>query len=511
MTSRTHPKMQARIWQGVRLRTLMAAPDPDSAMRQVTLPAAWEPSAAAGLAALAPGGGPVTIEQAADMFIRPIAARAKRAGIDAPLAETLHGLLLERRGAPAAPIWRGLGHDAPAFVLNLAAFHEPGFGFDVAGFASAAETAASAMTLLCPAARHLAIGMADLAGLLASLGLAYDSDEARDVASALAALLRATAETASAAMADRFGAIAAGRPVRAAPAFTVVAGLAAAAARAQQAAAAMPGRRHLATTAIAAPGPADALLGVETGGIAPAFSPVDSDGALTRTARALLAARDIAAESALATMFAGRSPLDPLTAAAGHRAMHEAVGPYVEGMPPLPVAPAVPRAEAPAAQRRELPARRRGYTQKASVGGHKLYLRTGEYDDGTLGEIFVGLHKEGAAFRGLMDCFAIAVSLGLQHGVKLEEFVDTFTFTRFGPAGTVEGDEAVSRATSMLDYMFRNLAANYLRRTDIPEPEDESLDTVGGGAHERAPLLPLEFPREDAARPRRRNLRLVSK
>ena len=111
-------------------------------------------------------------------------------------------------------------------------------------------------------------------------------------------------------------------------------------------------------------------------------------------------------------------------------------------------------------------------------GGHKLYLRTGEYADGQLGEIFLALHKEGAAFRGLMDNFAVAVSLGLQHGVPLESFVEAFTFTRFGPAGAVEGDPAVRTATSLLDYAFRHLAANYLGRRDIPGGR-------GGGARYR--------------------------
>ena len=156
--------------------------------------------------------------------------------------------------------------------------------------------------------------------------------------------------------------------------------------------------------------------------------------------------------------------------------MHDAVAPFVHAMParPEPV-----RQPAHAARRRELPARRAGYTQKAAVGGHRLYLRTGEYDDGTLGEVFIALHKEGAAFRGLMDNFAVAVSLGLQHGVPLEAFVEAFTFTRFGPAGAVEGDPAVAHATSLLDYTFRHLAANYLGRRDIPEAE------VGGGRYGR--------------------------
>src|SRR6202007_804126 len=122
----------------------------------------------------------------------------------------------------------------------------------------------------------------------------------------------------------------------------------------------------------------------------------------------------------------------------------------------------IPCRRAPNRCARALPPRRAGYTQKAAVGGHRLYLRTGEYDDGSLGEVFIALHKEGAAFRGLMDNFAVAVSLGLQHGVPLEAFVEAFTFTRFGPAGAVEGDAAVTHATSLLDYAFRHLAANYL-------------------------------------------------
>jgi hypothetical protein len=156
-----------------------------------------------------------------------------------------------------------------------------------------------------------------------------------------------------------------------------------------------------------------------------------------------------------------------------------------------------------------LPARRSGYTQKASVGGHKLFLSTGEYANGRLGEIFIALHKEGSAFRGLMDAFAIAVSLGLQHGVSLEEFVEAFTFTRFGPGGAVEGDPAVPAATSMLDYVFRNLAVNYLGQTNLAPAILEGTDTLGDGAAERAPLLPLDLP-DPAPRERRKSFKLVS-
>src|SRR6202011_4499982 len=118
-------------------------------------------------------------------------------------------------------------------------------------------------------------------------------------------------------------------------------------------------------------------------------------------------------------------------------------------------------------EREKLPNRRKGYTQKARVGGHKIYLTSGEYEDGRLGEIFIDMHKEGAAFRSLMNNFAIAISLGLQYGVPLDEYVEAFTFTRFEPAGFVQGNDAIKNATSILDYVFRELAISYLGRTDL--------------------------------------------
>ena len=134
-------------------------------------------------------------------------------------------------------------------------------------------------------------------------------------------------------------------------------------------------------------------------------------------------------------------------------------------------------------ERVHLPSRRKGYTQKAIVGGHKVYLRTGEYDDGELGEIFIDMHKEGAAFRSLMNNFAIAISLGLQYGVPLEEFVEAFTFTRFEPAGIVSGNDSIKMSSSILDYIFRELAISYLARNDLAhvQPDDLAPDTVGGG------------------------------
>jgi ribonucleoside-diphosphate reductase alpha chain len=137
-------------------------------------------------------------------------------------------------------------------------------------------------------------------------------------------------------------------------------------------------------------------------------------------------------------------------------------------------------------ERERLPDRRKGYTQKAVVGGHKVYLRTGEYNDGRIGEIFIDMHKEGAAFRSLMNNFAIAVSLGLQYGVPLDEYVEAFTFTRFEPAGFVQGNEAIKNATSILDYVFRELAISYLQRFDLAhvDPSEIGNTIIGKGENQ---------------------------
>jgi ribonucleotide reductase alpha subunit len=137
------------------------------------------------------------------------------------------------------------------------------------------------------------------------------------------------------------------------------------------------------------------------------------------------------------------------------------------------------------AKRRSMPQRRSGYTQKATIAGHKVYLRTGEYEGGQLGEIFIDMHKEGAAFRSLMNNFAIAISLGLQHGVPLEEFVEAFTFTRFEPNGPVVGHDHIKMATSILDYIFRELAVSYLGRYDLAHVQPSmQMDAMGPEAQE---------------------------
>src|SRR6201995_3673611 len=144
-------------------------------------------------------------------------------------------------------------------------------------------------------------------------------------------------------------------------------------------------------------------------------------------------------------------------------------------------------------EREKMPDRRKGYTQKAVVGGHKVYLRTGEYDDGRIGEIFIDMHKEGAALRSFINNFAIAVSLGLQYGVPLEEYVDAFTFTRFEPAGPVQGNDSIKYATSIIDYVFRELAVSYMGRFDLAhvDPSESNFDAIGRGVEEgKAPEQP---------------------
>ncbi len=151
------------------------------------------------------------------------------------------------------------------------------------------------------------------------------------------------------------------------------------------------------------------------------------------------------------------------------------------------------------AKRRRLPFRRAGYTQKAVIGGHNVYLRTGEYEDGTLGEIFLDMHKEGAAFRSMMNCFAIAVSLGLQHGVPLEKYVDAFLFTRFEPNGMVQGNPYIKMTTSIIDYIFRELAVTYLGRHELAQVKPQDL--LADAGEDEMPDAGAYVPRSERVDP----------
>ena len=485
-----------QLWQGVRMRQIEAAGEPDQPVRLVSLPVTWGDDAAAALAALVEGSRdgqePISLTDAAEGWIGRVAAAATTRGISEPVGERLRALLLARRGAPDRALWSHAtpgADDVPGFVLNLAGFFDPVLGLDVDALAEAIDAAVLALGLAAPAARRISVAMSDLAGLLAALGLEYDSAPARLVAANLAALLRGRADAASARFAAQATLIS--PDWRLPPPCPELPELAVAA----RAARGVLAPHHDSTTAILPPGPADALLGVETGGIAPAFSPLTDDGRLTGAARAWLAACDLSPETALARQMAGEQ-IFPVASPAAHRAMREAVAGCIPVQPELPELRSVARTE-----RRELPARRRGYTQQASVGGHRILLSTAEFADGTLGEIAIRLPKESATVRGLMEGLAHAVSIGLQHGVALDEFVEAFSHTRFAPSGAVGGDAAVGRASSLLDYVVRHLAANYAPRIQIAEPATEATAPTA-----TPPSLPLDLP----AAPRQRVLRVVS-
>lgn len=485
------------------MRQIIASADPDAPPRTALIPAGWNDAAAAALLTLVPHGAGADVRTAAERWIGRAAANAGQSGLAPDLAGRLRHLLLRRQGAPDVEIWTGAqAFHSPSFVLNLPAFFDPERGFDAPAFAAAAGTGLLALTLLAPEAASVGVGFTDLAGLIAQLGLAYDSAEARGVGSGIAALLRAATDDASAGSAEALGGGTHMADLPSGPAkLPDWLGPALARVRAETS-----GRklRHAATTAIGRPGATEALLGAETSGIAPAFGTVSEGGVLTRAARAFLAARGLSPEAALAAVLAGEMPF-PAAGAAAHAAMHDAVAPHIHVMPKRPAAlAAVP----PASRgRHDLPARHAGYTQKVTIDGHKLFLRTGEYTDGKLAEISVALPKEGPVARGLMEGLASAVSLGLQHGVPVLEYVDAFVLSRFGPAGSVEGDPEVAHASSMLDYLARTLAANYLNRHDLPAPELE--EPASAPAQNSAPELPLDLPAE--TRRGRHALRLVSR
>jgi len=496
-----------KSWHGIRQADFCGQADPDASSTAVTSPAAWGQGAADALGAMLPNRRRLNLIEAAEAWIAPIAARAATIGVAPDISADLHALLAARRGAPASGIWRNNAAEPPAFVFNIAAFFDDAGAFATAAFSDAVQLAVTAMTLTAPAAPRLAIGFTGLYMLTARLGLDYDSAPARDIAALLSALMTAQADAASARMLAR--GTSAGHPITQytlLPDNNVIPGLRAAAFAAQDAARLLGNRRHQSVTGFTDDLAVEALLGSDTVNFAPAMSALDDAGALRPWVQARLAAAGLSMEAGLAAALGGDAKLFSPPRPGAHRAMHEAIALHIHAMP------AAPEIAAPARRpvtREKLPARRTGYTQKASIGGHKLFLSTGEYNDGKLGEIFIALHKEGSAFRGLMDSFAIAVSLGLQHGVNLEDYVEAFTFTRFGPAGAVEGDPAVLQATSMIDYVFRNLAVNYLGQHNLAPAMPEPVDTLGEGEADRAPLLPLDLP-APAPRERRRALRLVS-
>ena len=496
------------LWEGLALRRTRAGADPDADPRAVAVPADWDNGAAEALAALAPGEGPVALPRLAEAWIRRAAARGRKLGVldsaesAGRFAAALRALLLARRAAPGAGTWANDPKLEPRFVLNLPAFLD-GDGFDSVGYAAAVRLGVTALEILGGSkATRLRLGFADLAGLLAGLGLDYESPEAHATAAALAALTRGTAEAASGDLAEGLGAR---EPVAltwpAPPESTPVPGLAEAARAALDAAAAAPGLRHAALLALSPPDAVEALLGAETGGFAPAAAPTrllptEDGGVAELPTRAALRAGEAASR-----LLAPRGP-------EARAAMEAVLRPW------LTTTPAAAPASAPRPAPKPRPAAQghapngRGAVWRVTIGGHRVTLRTLEGATG-LEEISLALAKDGAAFRAVLDALCHSVTVGLAAGVSLDDYVQSFAYTRFGPAGVVEGDPAIHRASSVLDWAFRRLALDHLGGRVLPDPSEEECGAEHPGtAAQQLPLLP-DLPSTPAPAARRRALRLV--
>ncbi|MFT9257672.1 MAG: vitamin B12-dependent ribonucleotide reductase [Acetobacter sp.] len=510
-TSRHH-------WDGVLMSTLDTTADPDAPARSVTLPAEWDATAAPALAQLVPGEAPIDLPTLAGEWIATFAP-------DTATARSLVWLLLSSQAAPTEAVWHGAYDRPPGFVINLAAFVAPGEGF-------AARTFVAALRLICSVLRRTALTMAgqrngelplpdllapatsvgadgngapqavaghvlltNLDACLAGVGLDYDSEDGRAAACAIAALATLSAH--------------AGRGPEALPlppVRTVLPGLGETL-RAVWNEAAVETETPLAPveTGFSTPNPVDGLLGVEACGLAPVFSLLRPDGRLATSTRQRLERRGFTVETALAGALAGENVL-PQPGPGAHLAMYRALTGFVDRMPARPETMAAPvRRKLERGMRSALPARHGGFTQKTTIGGHRLFMRTGEYEDGTLGELSLTPTRESGMVRGLMESLGEAVSIGLQYGAPLDAYVENFAYSCFGPAGTVEGDPVASYATSMLDYAFRALSDAYLgkRLPDGPSQDPQA---------DPDPLLPLDLPGEDdtPSERKKRGLRLVS-
>lgn len=506
------------------MRTAQVTTDPDDPIAQaVILPAPWDDDAASALLQLAPPRGPE-----ATAPVRFAVEAGRWLGEISTLADLDHAgrslacLLLMRQLSPTAPLWQG-GHDRkPGFVVNLAAFVQDGI-FSGDAFVASLRLACDVLRRLHgtmadsrngelplfdepashpePEAPHGPAGtllLTNLDACLAALGLDYDSDDGREAACALAWIASSLA---------RQGA----GPVPLPPATCPVPELAALTAQIRDEADTleMTEPRVPIETGLSAPGPVDALLGVEACGLAPVFSPLQHDGHLRPSTLARLAHRGLTPETALAAALAGDNPL-PLPGPQAHLAMHKALAGFIDRMPARPDPIAIPsrRARLDRGVRRPLPARHGGFTQRASVGGHKLFLRTGEYEDGSLGELAIVPVRENAMVKGLLDSVGQAVSIGLQYGAPLEDYVARFAHTRFGPGGTVEGDPVAAYASSLLDYAFRALSDAYLGRRLPDAAPDDAPDGAANTATD--PMLPLAMPDKEQDKRHKPGLRLVS-
>ncbi|MES2710636.1 MAG: hypothetical protein V4653_03565 [Pseudomonadota bacterium] len=504
-------QLSGTLWNGLALRRLRASPDPDSAPRAIALPAAWVGSeaddAAAALAAIAPGQGPAALPSLAERWIRRLDKTGRAMGLvaDDTFAQALRALLLTRRGAPGLPTWRGeTGTEPPRFVLNLTAFLDASGEFDAPGYAAAVATATLAADIAGEGrAAHLAIGFADLAGFLAAHGLRYAGAEGREAAAALAALTLGAAEAESGRIAAIMGAR---EPLRlvwpALPSATAIPGLAEAARLAIDAAVASHGLRHATILALTPPDAVDALLGVETGGMAP------PSGHIRPTLGADGVLRDLPTRAARRAGPNAEALLAPVDPHARH-AMLLAVGPFLHAAPPLPIAASAPPAPRPAQMAATLPELPLLLTPRAAVreavarvviGGQRITMRMLEDGDGALRGIAFSLTRD-TALRALLDTTASSISLGLARGVPLTDYVDALAYAQFAPSGEVEGDGDIAYANSALDWAMRHVARAYLGRGDLADPRAPvNLQVAPPPA---PPLLPLDLPANGAPRARR--------
>ena len=498
------------------MRTLQTSTDPDSMMlRSVTLPSVWSDDAAQALTQLSPAeGGSVRLASEAARWVEAIDSTPPlpHDPQDAPpVGRSLSCLLLMQQMAPNAALWRNEPDGQPGFVIRLSGFVQDGI-FATEHFAACLKLACDSLRRLEAARRPYRSGdlplfdepapfsdsdgpaglilLTDLDACLAALGLDYDSDEGRQFATAISQLTRLIARAGTAHPEAAFSCPQAPDIEQAAIAISAatqsLTGLA------------------LIETGFSSPGAVDALLDVEACGLGPVFSLVDGRGGLRASTLNRLAHKGLSPEAALALALDGQPPLQPAGAKA-HALMHEAVLPFCDHLPALPEPETDDLKEKLGrGVRRPLPMRQGGFSQRASIGGHRLFMRTGEFEDGTLASLSLAPPRESPMARGLMDCFSQAVSIGLQFGVPLDVFVEQFAYSRFGACGTVEGDDVASYATSMLDYAFRALSDAYLgqRLPDAP--------TDSGEKQQEAPMLPFG-PEQDgpSSRPRNRKLRLV--
>lgn len=542
MIIRILPMKAHLYWNGVRMRTLQINTDYDgNALRSVTLPILWGDDVARALTEIAPSTlGPIKLSSEAARWIELIEAtpphpyiKTESSPNHASIGRSLSGLLLMQHMAPNLALWQYQNNqdhthhnEELGFVLRLSAFVQEGiFAFEQ--FVACLELACESLRRLYYAFQHNQnnelplfdkeasekctyhnnpslnnskilqkagiISFTDLDACLAALGLDYESDDARDFASALTALSRTILYAGTARPVSplayhdfpEFEEIAISSITKYAPHIDL----------------------PIIELGYSNPSPIDALLGVEACGLGPIFSLLDNEGHLRSSTLHRLAHRNLTTEKALALALGGIHPLPQPTNDA-HIYMYDILAPFLDKRPIKPennVDNTFSHLER--GIKRPLPTRQKGFTQQASIGGHRLFMRTSEFSDGTLAALTLTPVKESPMVRGLMESLAHSVSIGLQYGVPLKAYIEQFAYTNFGPCGVVEGDPDTLYASSMLDYAFRTLSETYLNHhlPDAPSLQnEETLETPMLPFHHNTSLKEVETHRKV-----KRKLRLV--